>query len=206
MTMAKQRTQKELLLPRMSIRLLIIAVTAITLGVLAYIIVTSPASDSVLRGSPAFEDHNSDLGIGHVVTKDQVVAALGSVGKDIKDVSVSNVLNLGDNLGQTATYNFTLPSGAKAFIDVDIMRYASKDAFEAAGVLNGAGKLSEINGRQVYYFPSLVLEGNRKYTLVFTSNNDVYTFSFSQPTTKIEVQEFKAHDILAELIKNASLL
>lgn len=183
------------------------AMIVIALVALAGIILfTERPQDSVPRGA-AYQERNKDLGVASIVSKQDVVDVFGADAKDVKDASISGVLNYNGNRGQTATYAFTLPSGAQhASLDVDVMRYASKEAFDAAMPLNGGGDLGEVAGHAVKYLPALVIAGDRQYSILFANGNDIYKLTLLQPTVKPEILEYKAQDIMKELVKRAKML
>lgn len=183
------------------------AMVVIALVALAAIIVLTERPQSPAPQGAAYQERNKDLGIASVVSKQDVVDAFGADAKNVKDVSTSGVLNYNGNRGQTATYAFTLPSGAQhASIEVDVMRYASKEAFDAAMPLNGGGDLGEVAGHAVKYLPALTISGDRQYIVLFANGTDIYKLTLVQPTVKPEILEFKAQDIMKKLIEKAQLL
>lgn len=183
------------------------AIIVIALAVLAGIIVLTERPQATPPQGAAYQERNKDMGVGSIVSKQDVIDTLGTNGKDVKDASISAVLNYKGNRGQTATYNFTLPSGAQnGSIDIDIMRYANKEAFDAAMPLTGTGGLGEVAGHQIKYLPAITLSGDRRYTILFANNNDIYKITFIQPTVKPEILEYRAQDMMKELVKKAKLL
>ena len=183
------------------------AMVVIALGALAAIILFTERPQSTTPQGAAYQERNKDLGVAKVVSKQDVIDAFGSSAKEVKDVSTSGVLNYNGNRGQTATYAFTLPSGAQhASINIDVMRYASKEVFDAAMLLNGGGDLGEVAGHAVKYLPAVALSGDRQYIVLFANGTDIYKLTLVQPTVKPEILEYQAQDIMKKLIEKAQLL
>ena len=180
-----------------------VAIALVALG--AIIVFTEKPAAPAMQGS-AYQERGVDLGMASVVSKQALIDAFGSNVKNVHDGTVSGVLNYQGNRGQTATYPLTLPSGAQASVDIDVMRYGSKEAFDAAMPLNGAGDLGEVAGHAVKYLPALTIAGKKNYSIIFANGNDIYKITLMQPATRPEILEFKAQDSMKALVEKAKLL
>lgn len=210
--MAKQRTRKKTVHTdsKRTQRLVLGAIAVAAIGAITVMALVVNREDSASVGVGAdgfsvFEKKGADLGITAVTSKSVVEQALGAHVKSVADVEKSGVLSLNGNVGQTATYNFTLPDGAKGWIDVDVLQYKSKDAYESDNVFKRTGHAGTIDGREVRYMPATSLGMERVYALLVTKDLKSYKFAMSQPNAKVQIKEYKAHDILKEIIDKSSL-
>ncbi len=151
------------------------------------------------------EEKGANLGVANVANKEIVASALGNLVKNVTDAETSGVLNMNGNLGQTATYNFELPDGSKAWIDIDVTQYKTEDTLKAANVFQGTGHAATINGRDVRYAPASTLGKERLYPLLVVQDNKFYRFVFTQPAAKVQIKEYKAQDILKAIIAKSNL-
>ncbi|MFZ1360804.1 MAG: hypothetical protein WAS27_02145 [Candidatus Saccharimonadales bacterium] len=156
-------------------------------------------------GFSVFEKPGSDLGITKVVSKQDTVAALGKSAKAVDTVEKSGVMSFNGRLGQTATFPFTLPNGNKATVDVDVLTYKDKEAYDNDNVLNGTGPAGSVDGNEVRYMPAVSIGTERVYALLVTKDLKSYRFSISQPNSSAYIKEFRAQDILKQIISKSNL-
>lgn len=156
-------------------------------------------------GFSVFEKKGADLGITKVVSRDAVASALGKKAKGVAEVEKSGVISLNGNVGQTATYNFTLPNGSKAWIDVDLLQYRNQQAYDNDGVFQGTGAAGIIKGHEVRYMPASSLGKERVYALLVTKDLKSYKFAMSQPNADVQIKEYQAQDILKSIIAQSKL-
>lgn len=210
--MAKKSTRKKAVHQdsKRTQRVVLGLTAAAAIGAVAIMALVLPAkSDSPTGvgadGFSVFEKKGADLGVTKVASKETVSRALGKNVTSVAEVEKSGVISLNGNLGQTATYNFTLPNGSKGWIDIDILQYKSKQAYENDGVFKGTGVAGTIDGREVRYMPASSLGKDRIYALLVTKDLKSYKFAMSQPNAKVQIKEYKAQDILKEIIDNSAL-
>lgn len=210
--MKKKHTKKTSRISEKNTRRLVLGVTiAGALGVLAVMVVVLPIRNSGMRsgvgadGFSVFEIKGADLGVKKVVDKKMVEDALGKQVKSVDDVVSSGVINFNGNKGQTASYDFTMPSGTKSRIDIDVLQYQSQAAYDSDHVFSGTGSAGKINGLEVRYLPAISIGGDREYALLVTKDLKSYKFSMSQPNDKREIREIEAHEALKQLISKAQL-
>lgn len=156
-------------------------------------------------GFSVFEIKGADLGITSVVSKQSVVNELGKHAKSVDDVDKSGVVSLNGNKGQTATYNFTTPSGARSSVYVDVLIYQSQSAYDADNVFAGTGSAGKVGDMEVRFLPAVSLGYDREYALLVSKGVKSYKFAMVQPNSKIEINEITAQDILKKLIAIANL-
>ena len=210
--MAKQRTRKKTVHAdsKRTQRLVLgaVAVAAVSAFVVMAVIANNENSRPVgvgADGFSVFEKSGADLGVTKVASKKVVQDALGKNAKNVADVEKSGVLSINGNLGQTATYNFTLSDGSKAWIDIDVLQYKSKEAYDGDNVFKGTGHAATIDGNEVRYMPATSLGTERVYALLVTEGVKSYKYAMSQPNASVLIKEYKAHDILKQIIDNSNL-
>ena len=196
--------------PKRTQRIVLGAVVVAALGALAVMVLVLPAKDSEqigvgANGFSVFEKKGADLGVTKVTSKKVVADALGNNVKSVADVEKSGVISLNGNVGQTATYNFTLQNGATGWIDVDVLQYKSKEAYESDDVFKGTGAAGTINGREIRYMPASSIGKERIYALLVTEGLKSYKFAMSQPNANLQIKEYKAQDILKAIIAKSDL-
>lgn len=210
--MAKKKTSKKAIHsdPKRTQRIVLGTVIVAALAALAVMVLVLPSNNASQAGVGAdgfsvFEKKGADLGITDVTDKKDVVAALGKNVKNVSDVEKSGVLSFNGNLGQTATYNFTLPDGSTGWIDIDVLKYKSQAAYDSDDIFKGTGAAGTIDGREVRYMPASSIGKERVYALLVTNGLKSYKFALSQPNTKVQIKEYKAQDILKAVIDKSEL-
>ncbi len=208
--MVKKNTRKKVahVDSKRSQKIVLGAVAVAALGALAIMVLVVPSNGDANTGATgfsAFEKKGADIGIAKVTSEQTVKNALGKKVKSVSAVDVSGVLSINGNLGQTATYNFVLPDGSTGWIDVDVKQYKDRKSYDEDNVFAGTGAAGTINDRDIRYLPATSLGKERIYSLLVTNNLKSYKFALSQPNDKVQILEYKAQDILKEIIKNSNL-
>lgn len=208
--MAKKNTRKKAphTDPKRVQRTVLAVIIVAAIGALAIMVLVLPTRDTATTSSggfSVFEKKGADIGIANVTSKQAVVNALGKSVKSVSDVDTSGVLSFNGSLGQTATYHFTMPDGTVGWIDVDVMQYKDQETYDGNNVLSGTGSAGKINDREVRYIPAASIGKERVYSLLVSKDLKSYKFAMSQPSNKIQIKEYKAQDILKEIIKNSQL-
>ena len=183
--------------------MIVVGAIVVILAIIA-IIVTPKVNPGAQRGVgasgfQAFTEENSDLGMGTIVSKEDVAAALGDKAKVVSKVEVSKVINIDGSRGQTATYNFVRSDGARSNIYIDLMIFKNQPTFDSANVTMNTIKGGTINGLQVYYLHAQTLGSEREYRLMVTKGINVYKFVFVQPLRNITISEVAALATLKKL-------
>ncbi len=199
------KRQRALILPLM----VVIGAGAVILAILAIIVMprvnTASQRGVGADGFRAYEEQNTDLGIGKVVAKGDVVTALGDKAKAVSNVDVSNVFNLNGDRGQTATFGFTRADGKKVSLYVDMMLFKNTASMENAHVLTGTGKTGTINGHDAYYMHAQTLGTVREYRLLVVNGLKAYKFVIDQPHNDISISEVASLATLKKLALKANL-
>lgn len=206
--MAKKNTTK--LTSRNPKQIVLGAAIVAALGALAVMVLVLPKNQGSQTGVGAdgysvFEKKGADIGVTGIADKKVVVDALGNRAKSVDDVTKSGVISLNGNLGQTATYTFTTPTGTKSYIDIDLLKYQSKAAMDSDSLEKGTGSAGTVNGMEVRYLPAKTIGSEREYALLVAKDLKSYKFSMMQPSGKAEIREYKAWDILKAIIAKSSL-
>jgi hypothetical protein len=209
--MKKKQTQKRTSLSeRKAQRVVLGAVVIGALGALAIMVLVLPHNPGSQNGVGAngFSVHEikgADLGIDKVVSKQDVQSALGGSAKSVEDVKKSGVISFNGNKGQTASYFFTSQKGTRIRIDVDLLSYKTKDAYDQDNVFGGTGSAGKINNLEVRYLPAATLGPEHEYALLVTKDLKSYKFSMSEPNDHIDVSELNAQEILKKIIAKSQL-
>lgn len=156
-------------------------------------------------GFQAFMEKDTDLGIGSVVSKDEVVAVLGKNAKSVENVSVSGVFNYNGDRGQTATYKFVRADGRQASLYVDVMVFKSSNSMDDANIYVGTGEAKVVNGHQAYYMHAQTLGITREYRVMVVNGLKAYKFVIDQPFDDITINEVSSVAALLKLAQNAKL-
>lgn len=196
--------------PKRTQRIVLALVSVAAIGAIGLMIMVFPKKNTELSGVGAngysvFEKKGADLGILKVASKKVITDALGKNAKSVDDPSKSGVLSMNGNLGQTATFPLVLANGEKASIDVDVLEYKSKDAYDSDGLTKGTGVSGRVDGREVRYMTASTIGRDRIYALLVTKDLKSYKFQLSQPSSKIAIREYLAHDVLKKVIDNSNL-
>lgn len=191
-------------------RVILGAVAAAAVGAVGLMVLVFPKENNIMTGSGAdgfsvFEKKGADLGIADVTSKQTIENALAKNAKNVSNVEKSGVISLNGNVGQTATYNFSLKDGSKASIDIDVLEYKSQEAYDNDNVFKGTGLAGTIDDREVRYIPASSIGTERVYALLVTKDLKSYKFAMSQPNTKIQIKEYLAQDILKAIIDKSEL-
>lgn len=150
-------------------------------------------------------DEKDDLLVKSLVSKDQVVAALGDKAKSVSDAEVSKVFDFNGIRGQTLTYNFVRSDGATASVYIDKKVFKSEKSLTEENVYGSSLKLGTINNFPVYAKHAQTIAGNREYHTIIVNGKIVYRFVFSQPARNITVSEMNAIAVLNRIASGAKL-
>ena len=184
----------------------------ISIGALIFIVVSIISVPRAAVGSQpgvgangfrAYEENNSDLGMAKVVSRDDVVAALGAKAKSVDAVSVSNVFNLNGNRGQTATYSFVRADGKQASLYVDMMFFKNYAELKSANIYGSTKQTDDLAGHPAYYMYAQTLGSDREYRLMVVNDLKVYKFVITQPHQDITINEVAALASLKKLAAKA---
>jgi hypothetical protein len=189
--------------------LVAIGAGAIAIAILSIIVVPriNPGSQRGVgaNGFQAFIEPEGDLGMGSVVSKQDVEEVLGKNAKKVNDVEVTKVFNLNGNRGQTATYKFTRTDGLKVSLYVDVMAFKNVPELEAANVTEGTVDAGMVNGHHAYYMHAQTLGSDREYRVLVVNGLKVYKFVIVQPYRYITISEVTSAAALKKLAAKAHL-
>ncbi len=186
---------------------------AISLGVIALaviIVVLMPTVRDDQRGIgangfSAFPESNADLGIGSVVTKDDVVDVLGKKAKRVGSVDVTEVFNLNGIRSQMVTYDFVRTDDVSASIYIDLKMFPNSTTLEKANILKGTIEAGKVGDYDAYFMRALTFGKKREYYLLLTKGLNAYVFAFVQPSRDILFNEVSAVATLKRLAQKANL-
>lgn len=186
-----------------------IGIGAIALAVTA-IVLLPKANPGAQRGVgatgfTAFTEENGDLGMGKVVSKEDVASVLGNKSKVVSNVSVSKVFNIDGSRGQTASYDFVRSDGVKATTYVDVMVFKNQATLDAANVTKNTAKGGTVNNHPVYFMHAQTLGSDREYRLMIVKGLKVYKFVVVQPLRNITISEVAALAAMKKLAAKAEL-
>lgn len=185
---------------------LIIGSIAILAGMVLVFPSHDPGSGNIgSNGFSAFVKNNGDIGVANITNKTLVTKALGGDVKGVSDIDVSKVFSLNGNLGQTATFPVLLKNGASGSVVIDMWKYKSEEALKDDAVFKGTGDAGKIDGHAIRYIPASSIGGERSYSLITSNGLTVYRFIVVQPNNKLQIKEYKAQDILKDIISNSTL-
>lgn len=198
------KRQQALVLPVM----IIIGAAVVVLAIVS--IVATPAADKLKRGVAAngftaFPEEGTDLGVGKVVSRDDVVSALGDKAKSVSNANVSGVFNYDGDRGQTLTFNFTRNDGKQASLYIDVMKFKSSDAMNDAHIYTLTGKTKAINGHPTYYMVADTQGSSREYRVMVVNGLKAYKFVIDQPVNNVTISEVSADAALIKLAQKAHL-
>lgn len=182
---------------------------AVVIAIISILVVplVNPASQKGIgaNGFQAFVEEDSSLNVAAVVSKDEVVEALGDKAKKVSDAEISKVFNIDGTRGQTVTYYFTRANGLNASLYIDLMHFSNLTTLESTGVTAATGDAGKINGDQAYYMHAQTFGSDREYRLMVIKGLKVYKFVISQPYRTISINEVSALATLKKLAAKAEL-
>lgn len=188
--------------------LALVAVGAIVFAVITIANIPQPqgAQRGVgANGFRAFEEKDADLGVGKLVTREAIVEALDTKAKSVEDASVSTVINIDGNRGQTATYDFVKANGKPASIYIDITVFKSIAALDSAYIYTGTAKTDPINSNPAYYMHAQTIGSDREYRLMIVKAAKVYKFVLTQSSRDITINEVGAVATLKKIAEKSNL-
>ncbi len=173
-------------------------------------ILASPKTNTSERGVGAngfhaFVDEGADLGIGEVVSKDDVKAALGDKAKSVSEPKVSKVFNMNGDRSQTVSFDFVRADGKKAELYVDVMQFKDTSSMNSARIYAQTAKAGPVNGHEAYYMHAHTFGSMREYRLMAVNDLKAYKFVIGQTSSDITISEVSAVAALLRLAKEAKL-
>lgn len=156
-------------------------------------------------GFRAFIEDDANLGVSSVVSKGQVVSALGGLAKSVANSETAKVFNLDGNRGQTLTFPFVRSDGVKASLYIDMRIYKNQQALSDDHIYVSTLKAGTIKDHPVYYRHAQTLGGDREYHLMVIDGVKVYRFVVAQPDDNITISEVAALAALRKLASDAKL-
>lgn len=188
----------------------LIAVAAISLTLWSIVSSTKDTKPGLQNGVgadgfQAFVEEKSNLGIELVVSKKQVVTALGRHAKSVYDGVKEKPFNLNGNRGQTITFYFVREDGVKSSLYVDKRMYKTAQALNDDRVYDATLKGGTAGGHPLYYRAAQTIGTDREYHLMVVNGTTVYRFVIAQPFTNITITEVPALAVLKKLAQEASL-
>lgn len=188
--------------------LALVAVGAIAFAIIT--IVNIPQPEGAQRGVGAngfraFEEKDGDLGVNKLVTRDIVAEALDTKAKSVKEASVSTVINIDGNRGQTATYDFVKANGKPASVYIDTTVFKSMATLDSAYIYTGTAKTDPIKGHPTYYMHAQTIGSDREYRLMIVKAAKVYKFVLTQSSRDITINEVGAVATLKKIAEKSNL-
>lgn len=156
-------------------------------------------------GFRAFVEEKSDMNVKDLVSRDQVIAALGTYATSVNPAEVSKVFNMNGDRGQTLTFKFIRKDGVRSNINIDKRTYTSKSKLEADGVYKSSLEYGTVNGRTVYVKRAQTIGGLREYHAVVVDDTTVYRLVLAQPVKNIKIKEVDSINILKNLFVGAKI-
>lgn len=156
-------------------------------------------------GFRVFIEDKSDLGVGNLASKDQVVVALGKYAKSVGDAQISKVFNQNGIQRQQLTFDFKRADGNQASLFIDQVFYGNEAAIKNDNAYVGTLEAGKINNYPLYYRRALSIGKYREYSMMLVSGATVYRFVISQPGSNITIQEPDAIEVLKKLALGAKL-
>ncbi len=193
--------QKAVVLPVM----IVIAAIAVGVGVWAVIVAPpaqNPENGVSANGFSASIEKGTDLGVGKIVSRNQVATALGNKAQKVTSSDVSSVFNYDGDRGQTATYNFVRADGLPSSLYIDLTIFKNQTTMDSENIYAGTELARIINGHSAYYMHAQTLGTLREYRLLVVNGLKAYKFVIDQPVNDIKIDEVAA---VASLIKLAQV-
>ena len=197
--------QKAIVLPAMVVVGGIAVAGAIFAIILMPIIDDGSKRGVAANGFSAFVEENTDLGAGKLVTKGDVVSALGKKAKSVSNVSVSKVFNYNGDRSQTATFSFVRADGKYASLYIDMTEFKSQDSMNAESIFTKTALARVINGHSTYYMHAQTIGSVREYRLLAVNGLKAYKFVIDQPVNNIAINEVASVASLITLAQKAKL-
>jgi hypothetical protein len=195
------KKQRAVVLPAM----IIVGAAAVVLAVWTISIIPkakNPDYGVAANGFTAFIEQGTDLGVGKVVSKDQVATALGNKAKKITSTDISHVFNYDGDRSQTATYNFVRADGLPSSLYIDLVVFKDQSTMTNEDIFGDTELARVINGHSAYYMHAQTLGALREYRLLVVNGLKAYKFVIDQPLSDIKINEVAA---VASLIKLAQV-
>ncbi len=157
------------------------------------------------NGFSAYVEKDADLGAGKIVTRGNVVDALGDNAKSVSSAEVNKVFNYDGNRGQAVTFKFTREDNVKATLYIDMMKFKDTVAMNNANIYIATGKAGKIKGHPAYYMHAQTLGTVRQYRVMVVDGLTAYQFIIEQPIDNITISEVAADAALIRLARQANL-
>ncbi len=199
----KKRT-KYIALPVMAL----IAISVIVLAIVAIMVmplVKDPNRGIGADGFHAGIEKGADLGVGNIVTKQDVIDILGEKAKSVESADVSKVFNLNGIQGQTLTYDFERSDGVKNSLYIDKKKFDSTSTLKSANILANTTSAGKVGEFKAYFMHAVTFGSDREYYLLVTKDLEAYLFALVQPSRRITISEVSAVAVLKQLALKAEL-
>lgn len=156
-------------------------------------------------GFQAFVEKNSNLDVEGIVTKEQVVSALGKKAKSVGDPQASEVFNYNGDRGQTLTFPFVRSDGIKANIYVDKRVYKSAQSMENDHIYVATATAGTVNGLPAHYKHAQTIDNAREYHMIVVNGQTLYRFVMAQPFKEVKISEIDSVAILKKIALKSDL-
>jgi len=196
-------------------RLVVLPLFFVVGGIVIFLTILSiilmPSGDKTQRsgvgadGFYAYVEDDSDLGAGSVVSKSEVVEALGNKAKSVGDGQVEKVFNFNGDRSQTLTFPFVRADGVAATVYVDMKLYKNMQALQGDNIYVATAKAGEVQGHPTYYKLAQTISNNREYHMMVINGLRAYRFVVSQPVTNVTINEVGVMGSLRRLAAEAKL-
>lgn len=186
----------------------LIAIGVIILAVAAIVIMPTVGNDQRgvgANGFSVFEEKDTDLGVGKVIEKNEIVSILGSKAKSVSDADVNNVVNLNGNRWQTATYNFIRADGVSASLYIDVLIFKDSVVMESAKILAGTASAGKVGNHNAYFMHAFTFGSDREHRLLVVNGLKAYKFVLVQPYRNIAINEIASMAVLKQIAAKSQL-
>lgn len=188
---------------------IIIGASVVILTIISIIVMPKPQPGAQrgvgADGFQAFVEKDGDLGAKSLVTKEQVVAALGKKAKSVGNAEVGKVFNLNNDRSQSITFPFVRADGVVSSLYVDTKLYENMRSLEQDHIYVATAKAGTINGHPAYYKHAQTIGQEREYHLMVVNGLKAYRFVIAQPFKNITISEIDAVAILKKLAQQARI-
>lgn len=156
-------------------------------------------------GFRAYIEDKGDLGVGSLVTKDQVTQALGDKAKSVGRADISKVFNYNGDRGQTISFSFVRADNMTASLYVDKKIYKDSTSMKDDNLYVATASAGTINGLPAFYKHAQTISADREYHIMVVDGLTAYRFVIAQPEQKITISEIDADALLKKLAGKVEL-
>lgn len=151
-------------------------------------------------------DEGKHIGVDKVLSKEQVNKALGDLGKDAKQPTLSGTLNTPELRGETASYEFTTLEGKRAVIDIEARIYPNKEELQKSEPFKEAETetLGGVDADEAHYFLPRLVSADDRVAVIATKDNKIFTFRLEQNANEgISINQMAAKRVVLRLAQSA---